>query len=63
VSGISQAVTTILDELKRAGAILAYDVNVQIAQVAGAVTITLAILPLYETQMVTVYTRINLQAA
>jgi hypothetical protein len=59
---ISGLVTQALTDLKTAGVILAFDANVQINQLKGSVTAAISVLPPYETQMVTVYTRINLQA-
>jgi hypothetical protein len=61
-SQVQKLVSDILTSLQDQGVILAYSANTQVAQVQGTITITLSILPPYETQMVTVYTRVNLQS-
>jgi len=52
-------VSRLLAGLQRSGVILAYDSTITIAQVAGAITMSLNLLPPYETTMQTVSTSVT----
>jgi hypothetical protein len=57
---IKQAITALLGVLKQQGVVVAYDLDIQVAEAVGAVTIVLAVQPQSETTMVTVTTQVNL---
>lgn len=59
-SSVRGTVSKLMDGLVSQGIILAYDSNVAIAQAAGSITIALDVLPVSETTMLTVSTRVNI---